>query len=65
MCNDEIVAEVRKAREEYVADHHGDIDEIYNDLKAKEQASERSVVCFPPKRPSQSIISHKEDVDTA
>ena len=63
MWNDEIVAEVRQAREKYVADHHGDIDEIYRDLKAKEQASERSVVCFPAKRPPQSAASRDDNAD--
>lgn len=65
MSNDEIVDEVRQAREQYVATHHDDIDEIYNDLKAKEQASGRNTVCFPPKHPTRNTVTHNEDVDAA
>jgi len=64
MWEDEIVAEVHRAGEKYVAEHHGDIDEIYLDLKAKERASGRPVVSFPPKRPPKIRVDD-ENVDAA
>jgi len=53
MWNDEIVDEVRHARERYVAEHHDDFNEIYHDLQAKEQASGRIVISLPPKLSTQ------------
>ena len=44
MWNDEIVDEVRRVREQYVAEHHDDLDEIYRDLLTKEQR-EWAVYC--------------------
>jgi len=64
MWNDEIVAEVRRIREEYAAEHNNDIDEIYRDIKAKERASGRPVVSFPPKRPPKMRADDK-NVDAA
>jgi len=63
MWEDEIVAEVRQAGEKYAAEHHNDIDEIYRDIKAKERASGRPMVSFPPKRPQSA--SPGENVDAA
>ena len=55
MWKDEIVEEVRHARERYVAEHHDDIDEIYNDLKAKEQASGRTIISFSAKHSTPRV----------
>lgn len=46
MWNDEIVEEVRKAREEHAAAHGNDLRRIYEDLKAKQETSGRRVVSF-------------------
>ncbi len=53
MRNDPIVAEVRKVREAHAAEHDYDLEAIYRDLKAKEQASGRQFVRYPP-RPCKS-----------
>ncbi len=49
MWKDEIVEEVRRAREAHAAAHGYDLRLIYDDLKRKEQASGRTVVTLPPK----------------
>lgn len=43
---DPIVAEVRKARDDYAKQFDYDLDAIYRDLKEKERHSERQVVSF-------------------
>ena len=65
MWNDEIVDEVRQVADQYAKEHHYDIDEIYHDLKAKEQASGRQLVCFPPKRPTPSVNTPDNKADAA
>jgi hypothetical protein len=47
---DPIVAEVRRARDEYAARFNYDLDAIYRDLKEKERNSGIPVVSFPPRR---------------
>lgn len=44
---DPIVAEVRKARDDYAKRFGYDLDAIYRDLKEKEQHGGREVVSFP------------------
>ena len=51
MWEDEIVEEVRKARDEYAARFNYDLDAIYKDLKEKEKHSRRKFVSLPPKKP--------------
>ncbi len=41
---DEIIAEVRKIREEYVAEHNYNLDEIFSDLKGKEASSNKQLI---------------------
>ena len=53
MWNDPIVAEVREVREAHAEKHNFDLEAIYRDLKAKEQASGRRFVRYPP-RPCKS-----------
>jgi len=36
---DEIMAEVRRTRDAYVAEHHCDLDAVFADLKERESAS--------------------------
>ena len=50
MWKDEIVEEVRKAREEFAAKFNHDIDAIYREIKRQEAESKRKFVSFPPKR---------------
>ena len=48
---DSVVQEVREIREAYAKRFGYDLEAIHRDLKAKEQASGRQVVSFPPRRP--------------
>lgn len=50
MRKDEIVEEVRKAREDYAAKFDHDIDAIYKDIKRREAESGREFVSFPPRK---------------
>jgi hypothetical protein len=49
---DEIVEEVRKAREDYARQFDFDLDAICRDLRQKEEASGAKVVSLPPRRPT-------------
>ena len=48
---DEIVDEVRKAREDYARQFNFDLEAICRDLRLKQQAGGRRVVSLPPRRP--------------
>lgn len=50
MWKDEIVEEVRKARDEYAAKFDYDIDAIYEDIKKQEKKSKRKVISLTPKK---------------
>ncbi len=64
MWKDEIVEEVRKAREEYAAKFNHDIDAIYKDIKRREAESGREFVSFQPNKP-QNVIARKSVVEKA
>ena len=49
MWKDEIVEEVRKARDEFAAKFDYDMDAIYREIKKQEAESGRKFVSFPPK----------------
>ena len=51
MWEDEIVEEVRTARDEYAAKFNYDLEAIYKDIKEQEKQSRRRVVSLPPKKP--------------
>lgn len=51
MIDDPIVAEVRKARDEYARRFNYDLDAICADLQQRQVQSGRKLVSFPPKRP--------------
>ena len=53
MWTDEIVEEVRKAREEYAAKFDYDLEAIYEDLKASESRVKAEVVSLTPKEPDR------------
>ena len=50
MIDDPIVAEVRKARDEYAKRFNYNLDAIFKDLQQKQMESGRKLVSFPPKR---------------
>ena len=49
MRNDPIVEEVRRIRDAHAAKFGYDLDAIFRDLKAKEKASGRQFVRYPPR----------------
>lgn len=49
MWRDEIVEDVRKAREECAAKFDYDLEAVYQDLKRQEKRGNRTVVSLPPK----------------
>jgi hypothetical protein len=50
----DILREVRKAREAYARKFGYDLQAIHRDLKAQEQASGRRIVSLPPRRPKST-----------
>ena len=54
MWKDPIVEEVRKVREEYLAQFNYDLDAVFKDLKRIERESGRKTCSFKPK-PTQEI----------
>jgi hypothetical protein len=56
---DEIVDDVRAAREAYAARFNYDLAEIYKDLKAKEQAHSRRIAELKPVEPQPDTAASK------
>ena len=50
MTSDDIVDEVRDARDAYARQFNYDLEAIYRDLKEKERKSGRTLVSLPPRR---------------
>jgi hypothetical protein len=59
VIDDPIVAEVRKARDEYARRFNYDLDAICKDLQQKQFQSGRKVVSFPPKRPKAAVAGRE------
>ena len=55
MWKDEIVEEVRRAREEYAARFNYDLEAIYQDIKKQEQQSAQKIVSLPSRQPKQIV----------
>ncbi len=54
MIEDDVIREVRAAREEYCRQFGYDLTAIVRDLRAQEQAGNRRVVHLSPRRPTRS-----------
>jgi hypothetical protein len=54
---DEIVEEVRAARQTYAERFNYDLGEMYKDLKAKEQALDRKLAALEPIEPQLTRVS--------
>jgi hypothetical protein len=54
---DDILLEVRKAREAYAKELGYDLQAIHRDLKTQEQASGRRIVSLPPRRPKPTMAN--------
>jgi hypothetical protein len=50
---DEIIDEVRRIRDDYVAKHHYNLDDIFEDLKKRESTSSRPIEDLAAKRKTQ------------
>jgi hypothetical protein len=57
--HDTIVAEVRKAREDYARQFAFDLDAICHDLRQKQQAAGVPMISLP-RRPVQRLLLNKE-----
>ena len=57
MTNDPIVEEVRKARNDYAKKFDYDLDEIYRDLKRRQEQPGKKLISLPPKRPENKTKS--------
>jgi hypothetical protein len=60
VIDDPIVAEVRKARDEYARSFNYDLDAICKDLQQRQAQAGRKVVSFPPKRPRPAFASREQ-----
>ena len=60
MIDDPIVAEVRKARDEYARRFNYDLDAICDDLQQRQAQPGRKAVSFPPKR-TKPALAGRED----
>jgi hypothetical protein len=58
-AKDEIVNEVRAAREAYAARFNYDLAEIYKDLKAQEQAHSSRIAALEPVEPQSDTAVSK------
>ncbi|MGA2069330.1 MAG: hypothetical protein ABSG86_30550 [Thermoguttaceae bacterium] len=60
MIDDPIVAEARKARDEYARRFNYDLDTICKDLQQRQSQSGTKVASFPPKRPKPAVVGREE-----
>ncbi len=56
MWEDEIVNEVRQAREAYAAQFNYDLEAIYRDIKQREQSDTHDLIAPPSERPQQAEL---------
>ena len=47
---DPIIAEVHAVRDEYSARFNHDVGRMFQDIRARQEASKREYVCYPPRR---------------
>jgi hypothetical protein len=57
---DNVLQEVRKAREAYAQQFGFDLAAIHRDLKTQEQTGGRKVVSLPPRRPKPALADSRE-----
>jgi hypothetical protein len=54
MWHDPIIAETRRLRESYAAEHNHDLDAIFEDLLRRQASTSRKVIALPPRRPKSA-----------
>jgi hypothetical protein len=59
MCDDPIVAAIRKIRQEHAEKFHFDLHAICEDLRRLERESGREYVSRPPRRPAPRVTGEK------
>ncbi|MEX2488285.1 MAG: hypothetical protein WD356_02020 [Pseudomonadales bacterium] len=52
MWQDPIVKETRALREQYSRKLENDVDAIFDDVRKRQQASQKKLVSFPPRKPA-------------
>lgn len=60
---DAVIDELRAVREEHAARHGYDIKSIFREIRAREEASGREYVRYPPRRIDAAPAGRKEDSD--
>ena len=60
--DDEIVAEVRRAREEHAKKFNYDLEAIFADIQKQQEASGREFVSLPAKRVKPIVPAVKEPI---
>ena len=58
--NDPLVLETRAARDKHAARFGYDLNRIFADIKARQQASGRTYVTFPPRRATPATTAAAE-----
>jgi hypothetical protein len=58
--NDPLVLETRAARDKHAARFDYDLDRIFADIKARQTASGRTYVTFPPRRAGRATTAAAE-----
>ena len=54
---DPIIAEVHAVRDEYAARFDYDVGRMFQDIRARQEASKREYVCFPARRAVADIVT--------
>jgi hypothetical protein len=56
MVEDDVLREVRAARDAYARSHNYDVRAMVADLRARDAADDRPVVRRPPRRPKPVVV---------
>ncbi len=57
MWKDPIVKKTRELRKKYAEQFNHDPDQIFEDIKKSQAKSEKELVSFPPRKPSEKSIA--------
>jgi len=53
MWKDPIIEEIRQLREQYASQFNHDFERIFQDIQKRQMQEGKTLVCFPPRRPSR------------
>ena len=57
---DPIIAEIRAIRDEYAAHFNYDVAKMFQDIRARQEASDREYVCYPAHSASTDLNIHSD-----